>query len=333
MTRIAMAERPLLIDGLQYCNWSRAIFEQMQEAQLTAVHATIAYHENFRETVSRISEWNWRFRDHADLILHARSVADIERARASNRTAIVFGVQNSSPIEADLGLLQVLHTLGVRFMQMTYNNQSLLGSGWCEPHDVGVTRMGREVIEEMNALGMVIDLSHAGERTMLETIELSQRPVAVTHANPTFWRAGNRNVSDTVLAALARSHGIIGVSLYAHHLAAGPDTSLESFCEMVARLAERIGVERIGIGSDLCQDQPHSVLRWMREGRWMRSSQETASTGFPPQPHWFADSRGFSNLARGLRAAQFSATEVEGILGGNLFRFMQNGFEPRGGEL
>lgn len=329
MTEIAKAARPLLIDGLQYCNWSRKILEQIHEAQLSALHVTLAYHENFHETVQRIIEWNWRFRDHADLILHGRTAADIERAQASNRTAIVFGVQNPSPIEADLGLVNVLHTLGVRFMQMTYNNQSLLGSGWCEPRDGGITRMGREVIKEMNTVGMIVDLSHAGERTMLEAIELSERPVAVSHANPIFWRASNRNVSDQVIGALDRAGGMLGLSLYAHHLAHGPDTSLDSFCEMVARLAERMNVNQIGIGSDLCQDQPDSVLRWMREGRWMKPSPRPEAASFPRQPWWFEDSRGFAHLAQGLRAVQFSEEEVAGILGTNWLRFMQAGFESR----
>jgi membrane dipeptidase len=329
MSAIAQDHPPLFIDGLQYCNWSRLIFEQMREARLSAVHATLAYHENFRETVDRVIEWNWRFRDHADLILQANGVADIDRARASNRTAIFFGVQNCSPIEADLGLVNVLHTLGVRFMQLTYNNQSLLGGGWCEPRDGGITRMGREVIKEMNTVGMVVDLSHAGEKTMLEAIECSTRPVAITHANPIFWRDSKRNASDSVLRALAESGGIIGVSLYAHHLVAGQETTLRSFCEMVARLAERVGAEKIGVGSDLCQNQPDSVLRWMREGRWMRSPADTHPPSCPSQPSWFEDSRGFLNLPEGLRRVGFSDADAAGVLGRNWYRFMQAGFEPR----
>jgi membrane dipeptidase len=320
---------PLWIDGLQYCNWSRAIFEQLHEARISAIHATIAYHENFRDTVSRIVEWNWRFRDHADLIVHARSAADIEAAHAGRRTAIVFGVQNPSSMEADLGLIQVLHALGVRFMQLTYNNQSLLASGWSEPRDGGVTRMGREVITEMNEVGMVVDLSHAGERSTLEAIALSERPVAISHANPVSWKPGKRNLSDTVLDALARADGFIGVSLYAHHLAAGADTTIESFCDMVARLADRVGAERVGIGSDLCQDHPDAVLQWMREGRWKRSGPDTPLARFPDQPSWFADSRGFANVALGLRAAGFSEPDAAGILGANWLRFMCASFEPR----
>ena len=178
---------PMLIDGLQFCRWSREIFEQMRAGGLSAVHATVAYHETFRKTVELLVDWNRRFEAHEDLILMARDTGDIDRARATGRTAILFGLQTPMPIEDDLGLVEMLHTLGIRFIQLTYNNQSLLGCGWTEAQDSGLTRMGRLVIAEMNRMGLVIDMSHAGERTTLEAIDASNRPVAITHANPSWW--------------------------------------------------------------------------------------------------------------------------------------------------
>lgn len=220
---------------------------------MSAVHVTVAYHETFRKTVEHLVDWNRRFREHEDLILTGGTVADIDRARASGRTAIFFGLQNPLPIEDDLGLVEVLHTLGLRFMQLTYNNQSLLGSGWQEPHDGGLTRMGRAVIREMNRLGFAIDMSHGGERTTLDAIAASARPIAITHANPAWWRPTGRNVSRAVIEALAQSGGMLGLSLYPHHLKDGSDTTLEAFCAMAAEVAGLVGVRNLGIGSDLCQ--------------------------------------------------------------------------------
>ena len=321
-------DRAMLIDGLQFCRWSREVFAQMREAGLSAVHVTLAYHEGFRATVDRIVEWNWRVRENADLIVQATSAAEIERAHEEGRTAVVFGLQNPLPVEDDLGLVQVLHTLGVRFMQLTYNNQSLLGCGWAEEEDSGITRMGREVIAEMNRLGMVIDMSHAAERTTLEAIEFSARPIAVTHANPSAWKPTGRNKSAPVLRALAQSGGMLGLSLYPHHLRDGSATTLEVFCAMAAEVAETIGVAQLGIGSDLCMDQPDAVVQWMREGRWTRPAPGAARPAFPPQPGWFHDSRGFANLARGLRAAGFAEADAAAVLGGNWLRFMGEAFAP-----
>ncbi|TPN85532.1 membrane dipeptidase [Mesorhizobium sp. CU2] len=310
----------VLIDGLQYCNWSREIFQQMRQGGLTAVHATVGYHEGFRETVRHLVDWRTRFRDNEDLILLARDAGDIERARASNRTAIFLGLQNPMPIEDDIGLIEMLFDLGIRFMQLTYNNQSLLGCGWMEQEDSGITRMGREAIAEMNRLGMIIDLSHAGERTALEAIALSQKPVVISHANPRWLRDSGRNVSRSVLEALREKHGLLGLSLYPLHLPNGSETTLDQFGSMAAQASEIIGAEHLGIGSDLCQDQPDGVVRWMREGRWTRQIQTAAS--FPAQTSWFRSNLDFPGLAEGLIAAGFGGAETSLVLGGAWLRFI-----------
>ena len=323
------AGAPTLIDGLQFSNWSREIFLEMREAGMTAVHATVSYHDGFRDTVRGLIEWNARFRDHADLILFARSADDVELARLSGRTGIVLGLQTPMPIEDDLGLVEILYDLGVRFMQLTYNNQSLLGAGWMERVDSGVTRMGREVIAEMNRLGMVVDMSHSGERTTLEAIEISARPIAVSHANPSWWRDTERNKSARVLKALGLSGGMLGLSLYPHHLRNGGATTLAEFARMAREVADIVGPANLGIGSDLCQGQPDSVVRWMREGRWTRG-EPAAAIAFPEQPDWFRDNRDFPRLAAGLAAAGFNQDEVAGVLGENWLRFMRESFAPRG---
>jgi len=320
------------IDALQYCNWSEAVFRQMRAGGVSAVHVTICYHEDFRETVANVSDWNRRFERHGDLIFQGRTADDVRRAQAEGRTAIFFGFQNCSPIEDDIGLVEVCHTLGARFMQLSYNNQSLLATGCYETEDPGITRMGRQVIREMNRVGLVVDMSHSAERSTLQAIELSERPIAITHANPAFWHPALRNKCDAVLAALAESGGMLGLSLYPHHLKGGSDCRLEDFCAMIGRLVERIGIGAIGIGSDLCQDQPDSIVAWMRNGRWTRDTDfgegSAAQAGFPPQPPWFRDNRDFGRLAEGLRTAGLSDHEVGRIMGGNWLDFFERSFGP-----
>ena len=315
---------PIRIDGLQYCNWSREIFLQMRAGGLTAVHATASYHEGFRQTVRHLVDWRARFREYEDLILLARNWDDVERARASGRTAIFLGLQTPMAIEDDIGLIEILHDLGVRFMQLTYNNQSLLGCGWMEDEDSGVTRMGREAIAEMNRLGMAIDLSHAGERTALEAIELSKRPVVISHANPRWLKDTGRNVSKRLLQALRTQGGLLGLSLYPLHLPHGSETTLRQFGEMAAAAAEIVGVGHLGIGSDLCQNQPDGVVRWMRAGRWTRASDEALV--FPRQPDWFRSNEDFPGLADGLAAAGFESGEIASVLGDALRKYIAASF-------
>jgi microsomal dipeptidase-like Zn-dependent dipeptidase len=299
------------------------------------VHVTVCYHETLRETIGNLIAWNRRFEAHPDLILKGRTMADVETARATGRTAIFLGLQNCSPIEDDIGIVEVLHDLGIRFMQLTYNNQSLLGGGCYEHNDSGVTRMGREVVTEMNRVGLVVDLSHSGERTCLAAIDVSARPVAITHANPASWHAIPRNKSDAVLKALAMRKGVLGLSLYPHHLRNGSATTLAEFSAMAARTAELIGVDHLAIGSDLCQDQPDSVVQWMRQGRWTKTGGGMGAGDrpvFPPQPDWFRDNRDFDRLANGLEAAGFTSREVGKVLGGNWHRFFGESFKPMGGS-
>lgn len=322
--------RSYRVDNLQYANWSETIFRQMREGSVDAAHVTIAYHENFRETVLNIERWNRWFEDFSDLIFQGRTGDDVRLARETGRTAIFFGFQNPSPIEDDIGLVEVLHTLGARFMQLSYNNQSLLATGCYEAEDPGITRMGREVIKEMNRVGMVIDMSHSAERSTIEAIELTERPIAITHANPAFWHPALRNKSDDVLKALGQSGGMLGFSVYPHHLKDKSACTLRSFCEMISRTADLMGPENIGIGTDLCQDQPDSVVTWMRVGRWTKEIDygegSKNDAGFPPMPTWFRDNRDFSNIENGLLATGLGDDEVAGIMGENWLRFYDQSF-------
>lgn len=226
--------------------------------------------------------------------------------------------------------MQVLHRLGLRFMQLTYNNQSLLASGCYEAEDTGLTRMGREVVAEMNRVGMVVDMSHSGERSTLAALEHSMWPIAVTHANPASWHSALRNKSDAVIGALAETGGMLEIPLYPHHLKGGSACDLTDFCTMIARTAERFGTRFLGIGTDLCQDQPDSVVEWMRTGRWTKridygeGSKDAA--GFPAMPGWFQGACDFGNLQRGLRAVGMSEDEVAAIMGGNWARFFAASF-------
>ena len=313
------------IDNLQYCNWSREIFEINREAGLDAVHVTVVYHEDYDEFLTRISEWDELFKKNSDLIFLGKDFKDIEKAKSENKTAIFFGFQNCSPIEDDLKLVEKVHEFGCRFMQLTYNNQSLLATGCYENVDSGVTNFGKEVIKEMNRVGIVIDMSHSAEKSTLDAIELSEKPIAITHANPFFWHSAKRNKSDVLLKNLSESGGMLGLSLYSHHLKDGLNCKLENFCEMVAKTADLIGVKNIGIGSDLCLNQPDSVVEWMRNGTWTKAKNYGEGSkdkpGFPKQPDWFVDARGFDSLEKGLKNIGFNIDEVNDILGNNWFNF------------
>jgi len=328
-----MVER-VRIDGLQYSKWSRAIFEEMRTAGLDAVHVTAAYWESARELMANIGAWHRRFEAHADLIMPIRTAADIDRAKASGRTGIILGLQNCSPIEDSIDLISVFKQLDVHIMQLSYNNQSLLCSGYLEDDDSGLSRFGREAIREMNRVGMVVDTSHTAERSTLEAIEYSSRPTVVSHANPQSVRDTPRNKSERVMRALAESDGLMGFSCYPFHLPARSDTTLEAFTEMVARAVDVMGASHLAIGTDLCQDQPIEVLSWMRNGHWARvmdyGEGSADQPDWPAPLGWLRGTADFPNIEQGLEKRGFSSPEVDALIGGNWRRFLDGALKTPG---
>ena len=324
----------LIIDALQYVNWTRALFEEAKAGGVNAIHVTISYWENTEATLANIGDWRRRFRDHSDLIMHVRTGDDIRKAQKDGKVGIILGFQNCSPIEDDLRKVEMLHEQGVRIMQLTYNNQSLLATGCYEDGDSGVTRFGREVIKEMNRVGMIIDMSHSAEHSTLQTIELSQRPIAITHANPSSWHEALRNKSDDVLKALSQSGGMLGFSMYPFHLNNGPDCTLDDFCGMIMDCAEMMGIDHIGIGSDLCQNWGYETLEWMRSGTWTFKPDygegSAANADWPRQPDWFESSKDFGNIALGLKDKGMPQGDIEKVMGLNWLNFFTAGFGPEG---
>ena len=176
-----MEEVNYRIDNLQYCNWNEEVFKINNEAKLDAVHVTIAYHEDYDEVQKNVETWKEYFNSFSNLISHGNSYKDIDKAHKENKTAVFFGFQNCSPIEDDIHLVQSVRDIGAVFMQLTYNNQSLLATGCYENVDSGVTRMGREVIKEMNRVGIVVDMSHSAEQSTLDAIDISEYPLSLIH--------------------------------------------------------------------------------------------------------------------------------------------------------
>jgi microsomal dipeptidase-like Zn-dependent dipeptidase len=322
-------------DGCQYSNWSPERFQEMQDGGLDLLVATVVYWENARETLALVADWNRRFQAHSDIMTHVKSGAGLREARDQRRMGVVLGAQNCSPIEEDLGLVQVMRDLGLAIMQLTYNNQSLIGAGCYEDNDSGLSRFGREVISEMNRVGMIVDLSHTSERTSLEAIDYSSRPVCISHANPLFYHESIRNKSNRVLKALADRGGLLGFSLYPLHLKDKSEAKISDFCSMVRTTADRIGIERIGIGSDLCLGWPYETVEWMRNGRWTHTTRfgegDPAQSAWPAQPSWFQSSKDYPNISQALSEAGFTQNEIRKVMGENWFEFLSQGLAPAAG--
>src|SRR5438105_6378984 len=199
----------MLIDGLQCGHFTREVFQELRQADVTGVTVTCGFWEGTVESLDSLARWRDLVATNSDLVTIAISADDIRAAAAAGRTALVLGFQNSNLLEGRVRFVELFAELGVRVIQLTYNNQNELGGSCYEDEDSGLARFGREVIREMNRTGILVDLSHVGKRTTLDAIRWSEKPVAVTHANADRLYPHKRNKTDEVLRALAEKGGVL----------------------------------------------------------------------------------------------------------------------------
>ncbi len=316
---MAVHKESIIIDGLNISLWDEDTFLRLRRGGLTAINATVAVLENFRQTVQNISAWYRRFEQYTDLIMPVRSVADIYKAKELGKAGIIFGFQNTSPIEEDLHLLSIFKELGVRVIQLVYFERNFVGDGSTERTNCGLSQFGIEVIEEMNRLGILIDLSHVGDQTTCEAIEFSEQPVTFSHANPRSLCPHPRNKTDEQLKFLASKGGVVGANIYPPFLPRGYDSTLDDFVDVIDYLVELVGIDHVAIGSDLTEGQPWQFFEWIYRGRCKKKMAMTIQWPLV-YPEGFQSAADFPNVTRKLIARGYEFESVKKIVGGNLLR-------------
>ena len=264
---VSTHERSVVIDGLQICNWSREIFEEQHEAGLTAVNCTCSVWEGFAATMENVATFRSRIADNADILRPVTRLADIASAKEEGRVGIILGFQNTWAIEDRLDRLELFHGLGVRVIQMTYNTQNLVGAGCWESHDGGLSDYGRDVLAEMNRLGIVADLSHVGAKTASDVVESSERPVVYSHVCPHALNPHPRNKSDEQIRAIVERGGLVGVTLLPWFLRPDGDASREDYLRAIEHVIDVAGEEHVAIGTDFMQGYGLEFLTWLRRDK------------------------------------------------------------------
>ncbi len=316
-------DKSIVIDGLNVSKWdSTAVYTSLNKGGVTAINATIAIWEGFHETMRNLEQWYTRFTANNNL-MHANSVSDIIKAKSDGKTAIIFGWQNASPIENRLDRLQLFHALGVRIIQITYNERNLLGNGCYERKDEGLSLFGIDAIKEMNQLGILIDLSHVGDKTTLEAAEMSEMPVSATHANARSFVDHPRNKTDDALKIITEKGGVIGANAFPIFLKKGMKSTLNDYVDCIEDLIERVGIDHTAIGTDFTQDQPPAFFEWL----FMQ--QGTKVVGKNPIPDTYQSLNGLetpdkmSNVAVELANRGYKQQDIMKILGGNWLKLFE----------
>ena len=313
----------IVIDGLIISNWSREVFEDMHRGGLTAANCTCGVWEGFRATMDNIAAWKGWFDEHDDLLLQVHDTRDIVRAKESDRVGIILGWQNTAGIEDQLSYLHLFRDLGVRVMQLTYNTQNLVGSGCWETRDGGLSDFGREVIDTMNELGILVDLSHVGNETSAQAIAHSSQPVAYTHVAPAGLLEHPRNKTDAQLKNIVDHGGFVGVAPYAPFLPWGADTTLDNCVEVFDYVIDVVGEDAAGIGTDFTQDQDADWFDWLKKDKgYARFLMEGAGT-VAPRPIGLERLGDFPALTAAMLRAGWTETRVRKVIGENWLGFLQ----------
>src|SRR5262249_52611587 len=226
-------QKAIVIDGLIVSDFGRPVFEDMRRGGLTAANCTCCIWEGFVDSMRNVMRFKSFFREHADLITQVYTTKDIVAAKQAGKTGIILGWQNLTGIEDQIGYLALFKELGVGIMQIAYNPQNLRGTGCYESRDGGLSDFGREVIAEMNRLGILCDLSHVGPKTSEEVILASKQRVAYSHCLPAGLKAHPRNKSDEQLRFIADRDGFVGVTMFPPFLKRGPASNLDDYVEAI----------------------------------------------------------------------------------------------------
>ena len=230
--------------------------KRYKDSGVTFVSLNIGMDMDSFENVMRVLA---RFRSHIaahpnELIL-ARSVEDIRRAKRENKLAIAFDLEGSNPLCGDLNLISFYYDLGVRQMLLAYNKDNA-ASGGCMEGKIGLTEFGRQVVQEMNRVGMVVDVTHMGYRATMDTFAVSTKPVIFSHSNPARLHAHARNISDEQIKACAKTGGVIAINGIGDFL--GGKTS-ELFVQHLEYVLNLVGPEHVGIGLDYVIDKQELI--------------------------------------------------------------------------
>jgi membrane dipeptidase len=330
-------DRAIVINGLSGSmalprgkNASFELPRLMREGGVTATNLTVSVHDGFHQTSTNLAHLLQAVDRLADEgVRVVRTVADIRAAKEAGEAGIIVGFQNSDPFEGRLEYVDLFHRLGLRICQLTYQRRNLAGDGTGEPANAGLSLYGRELVAELNRLGILIDLSHTGTAGCLETVELSTAPVAVTHSCLKSFNDVSRNTDEEVAKAVGRTGGVFGVNAIARLLSPTgrqEGATIAQYVDLVDYLVDLIGIDHVGIGLDVNEGLTPELFEARQKG-FLTDFPELRMGGDFPFEHYYVF--GLTSVSKvrivteELVRRDYADEDVVKILGGNFLRLFE----------
>lgn len=328
-------ERAIVIDALanpgsMNVSWPpRGPLSQKQRdaianSGITAINVTVSA-DTFEATTRNIALWLGEVDRYPALLSVVRRHSDIARAKKEKTLGLILGFQNTEMLERDLSRLEVYERLGVRIIQLTYNDRNIVGDGCLEAGDAGLSGYGREVVERMNALGIAVDLSHCGTRTTADGIAQSKKPPLITHSGCREVYRHPRSKEDRELKAMADKGGVIGI-YFMPFIGPGPGgPTVEMLLRQIDHAIKVCGVDHVGIGSDLSTAPIEETPEYLAEAKRFTDARKARGISAPDEdrPLFIAElnhPRRIEGVVRGLRSRKYPDDVIEKIVGGNFHR-------------
>ena len=308
---------------------SQRLLSDIRASGVTAVSMTLSVGSNgdrLAKALQRIAVFDEKVAAAPDALMRVRKAADLTTAKSSGRLGLIYNVQDTSLLENDLSRVALLHSLGLRVMQMTYNVRNLVGEGCLERANAGLSNLGRALVAELGRVGMVMDLSHAGQRTIAEAIAEAKAPPVISHTGCRDLRDHPRNVYDAELRALAAKGGVAGIYFMPFLVERGAARK-EDLIRHIEHAVNVCGEDHVGLGTDgmlsatVIDDEYRKSLRADYESR---SKQGIAAPGEGPDAYQvvldYNEPRRMQRLAEDLSARGWPASRIHKLLGENFAR-------------
>ena len=300
---------------------------------LSAVNVTVSgvgsYAKDFEETLRNIAFWDEQIAAHPDTLMKILRGGDLDEAKKSGRLGLIYGFQDGTPLGESLERLDLFYDLGVRIIQFTYNLRNLVGDGCLEPGDAGLSLFGRKLVARMNEKRVLVDLSHCGHRTTLESIDISKQPVAITHAGCRAIADLPRNKTDEQLRKLAEKGGVVGIYLMPYLRPAGQQMA-EDVIKHIEHALNVCGEDHVGIGTDGMISAVNVTPEFRKKFHdeiEERRKRGISAPGERDDVFTFAPDlntpKRFETLACLLSKRGHSDSQIEKIIGGNFARLFR----------
>lgn len=315
-------DRSIVIDALSIDDdWDDAVWGAFKRSGVTAIQTSLD-NRTLDAALRDLADWQARFDRHPDRLVKVLDGREILAAKETGRLGVVLGFQNATMLGSDLRNLDTLYGLGTRCIQLTYNARNLLGDGCTERTNAGLSDFGVAVVERMNALGIVVDLSHCGEQTSRDAIELSRRPPAFTHTVCKAIYDHVRGKSDDLLRALADKGGVVGIATLGYFVGPTAETTFDDYLRHVDHAVKVAGVDHVGLASDysIRGIEPTATRETWYEPR-LKIFKPSYRVRWPPWIKELDPPERFRNIAGGLERRGYAAGQIEKILGGNWARY------------